>query len=216
MNIRAYLRASTKEQDATRAKAELAKFSSGYGFDAPHYYIENESGAKADRPQLMRLLDEAIEGDVILVESIDRLSRLAAADWEQLSSLIRSKRLRIVAQDLPTSWQALSARTEDEFTARMLDAINGMMVEMMAAIARKDYEQRRVRQSMGIEKAKTAGKYKGRQADPKLRQRVIEALSMGKSIRQTAEFVGCAPSSVQRIKREVLEADNDQTDWLKN
>jgi len=203
MNIRAYLRASTKEQDATRAKESLAKFAAGYGYQAPHYYIENESGAKADRPQLIRLLEEAVEGDAILVESIDRLSRLASEDWEQLSSLIRSKRLRIVTQDLPTSWQALSLRTEDEFTARMLDAINGMMVEMMAAIARKDYEQRRVRQSMGIEKAKTAGKYKGRQADPRLHQRVVEALSMGKSIRQTAEFAGCAPSTVQRIKTQM-------------
>jgi len=200
MNIRAYLRASTKEQDATRAKESLAKFAAGYGYQAPHYYIENESGAKANRPQLMRLLEESIEGDVILVESIDRLSRLTSEDWEQLSGLIRSKHLRIVAQDLPTSWQALSARPEDEFTARMLDAINGMMVEMMAAIARKDYEQRRARQSMGIEKAKSEGKYAGRKADSKLHKRVNEMLSLGKSVRQTAELVGCAPSTVQRIK----------------
>jgi DNA invertase Pin-like site-specific DNA recombinase len=49
----------------------------------------------------------------------------------------------------------------DEFTGRMLGAINSMLVEMMAAIARKDYEQRRERQAQGIEKAKPQGSTKG-------------------------------------------------------
>jgi DNA invertase Pin-like site-specific DNA recombinase len=33
----------------------------------------------------------------------------------------------------------------DEFTSRMFDAINGMMLDMLAAVARKDYEDRRRR-----------------------------------------------------------------------
>ncbi|EPM48776.1 resolvase [Pseudomonas syringae pv. actinidiae ICMP 18804] len=41
----------------------------------------------------------------------------------------------------------------DEFTGRMLGAINSMLVEMMSAIARKDYEQLRERQAQRIEKA---------------------------------------------------------------
>ncbi|WP_276316053.1 hypothetical protein [Vreelandella titanicae] len=35
----------------------------------------------------------------------------------------------------------------DDFTSRMLDAVNHMMLDMMAAIARKDYEQRRQHQA---------------------------------------------------------------------
>ena len=31
----------------------------------------------------------------------------------------------------------------DEFTGRMFDAINGMLLDMLAAIARKDYTDRR-------------------------------------------------------------------------
>lgn len=45
---------------------------------------------------------------------------------------------------------------------RMLAAINDMMLDMLAAIARKDYEDRRRRQAEGIAKAKLAGRYKGR------------------------------------------------------
>lgn len=47
----------------------------------------------------------------------------------------------------------------------MLAAINSMLVEMIAAIARKNYEQRRERQTQGIQKAKTAGKFVNRPVD---------------------------------------------------
>ena len=47
-----------------------------------------------------------------------------------------------------------------------------MRVEIMAAIARKDYEQRRERQAQDIEKAKAAGKYQGRPVDEELHKRV--------------------------------------------
>jgi DNA invertase Pin-like site-specific DNA recombinase len=44
----------------------------------------------------------------------------------------------------------------DEFTSRMFDAINGMMLDMLAAVAAKDYEDRRRRQSEGQAKAKAS------------------------------------------------------------
>ncbi len=46
-----------------------------------------------------------------------------------------------------------------------------MLVEMMEAIARKDYEQRCEHQAQGIEKAKTEGKYQGRPVDADLHRR---------------------------------------------
>jgi DNA invertase Pin-like site-specific DNA recombinase len=44
----------------------------------------------------------------------------------------------------------------------MFDAINGMMLDMLAAVARKDYEDRRRRQAQGQAKAKAEGLYKRR------------------------------------------------------
>ena len=44
--------------------------------------------------------------------------------------------------------------TNDSFTMRIFDAINGMMLDMLAAIASKDYEDRRRPQAQGIAKAK--------------------------------------------------------------
>ncbi|BCH12068.1 hypothetical protein MesoLj131c_63260 [Mesorhizobium sp. 131-3-5] len=47
----------------------------------------------------------------------------------------------------------------------MFDAINGMLLDMLAAIARKDYDDRRRRQALGIAKAKAEGRMKGRPED---------------------------------------------------
>lgn len=86
----------------------------------------------------------------------------------------------------------------NEFTGWMLAAIKSMLVEMMAAIARKDYEQRRERQAQGIEKTKAAGKYQGRPVDETLHKRVKELLRAGLGIRATAKHANCSTTTVLR------------------
>ena len=200
MIIRAYLRASTDEQDASRAKAQLDQFASDHKQTIATRYVENASGASANRTELRRLLDEAHQGDVLLVESIDRLSRLPAKEWDALRAEIKAKGLRVVSVDLPTSHRAMQDDNGDDFTARMLDAVSEMMLDMAAAIARKDYEQRRERQAQGIAKAKAEGKYQGRPQDAEKRQRIKELLDAGFSVRKTAKHVGCSTSTVQAVK----------------
>lgn len=203
MFIRAYLRASTEEQNATRARASLEEFATEHNKVIACEYMENVSGAALDRPELMRLLKDASKGDVLLVESIDRLSRLPLDDWQKLKAAIDSKGLRIVALDLPTSHQGIRDTKGDEFTDRMLGAINSMLVEMMAAIARKDYEQRRERQAQGIQKAKDEGKYKGRPVDADLHKRVAELLRAGLGIRAAARHAGCSTTTVLKIRDQL-------------
>lgn len=198
--IRAYLRASTQEQDATRAKKTLEDFVSQYGQPIASTYIENASGATREREALARLLSDANDGDVILVESIDRLSRLSVGDWESLRSEIESRGLRIVAVDLPTTHQAMQAGKGDDLTKSILDSINRLMVDLMALMARKDYEQRRARQMQGIEKAKSEGKYRGRPVDFKMRARVKALIKKGCSIRETARLAQVSTATVQKVK----------------
>ena len=164
MHVRAYLRASTDEQDASRARAQLDPFATEHGLAIASYYVENESGATLARPELFRLLSDAKPGDVLLIEQVDRLSRLTTTDWEKLRAQLSARHIRVVALDLPTSWMMATAK-RDGFTTRMFDAINGMMLDMLAAIARKDYEDRRRRQKHGQERARAAGTYKGRPED---------------------------------------------------
>ena len=63
MSVRIYVRASTKDQDATtRALVDLVAFSSRYG-DSYVDYVEHFSGTKLDRPILAKLLKDAEQGD---------------------------------------------------------------------------------------------------------------------------------------------------------
>ena len=81
MTIHIYVRASTKDQDAERALDSLKEFASTIQ-DSVKEYVENESGTKLDRPVLNDLLDKAENGDTLLVESVDRLSRLKQDEFE--------------------------------------------------------------------------------------------------------------------------------------
>jgi DNA invertase Pin-like site-specific DNA recombinase len=199
MFVRAYLRASTKEQDARRAKEELRRFAKERGLKIAAYYIENESGASLKRPELFRLLEDSHPGDVMLIEQVDRLSRLGGEDWMKLRSELQSRQLRVVALDLPTSW--MMAKPGDAFTARMFEALNAMMLDMLAAIARKDYDDRRRRQMQGIAKAKTEGKYRGRPEDKKRNAAIMSMLERGMSWNSIIE---AASGSGKKLSRATL------------
>lgn len=201
MHTRAYLRASTKEQDASRARNDLQSFAAERGLKIASWYVENESGASLARPELFRLLSDCHPGDLILVEQVDRLSRLNADDWAALKAEITAKRVRVVALDLPTSFQL--ANSGDDFTTRMLDAINGMMLDMLAAIARKDYDDRRRRQRQGIDKAKAEGAYRGRPEDAKRNAAIVSMLRSGQSWNSIVTATGCSRSTLSRLAKRI-------------
>lgn len=196
--IRAYLRASTDDQDATRARADLDSFATERGLKVAAWYTENESGAKLERPELFRLIADAHPGDVLLVEQVDRLSRLNTEDWEALKLRLSEKRIRVVALDLPTSWMGAAAHL-DETTQALLDAVNRMLLDMLAAVARKDYNDRRRRQTQGIEKAKQAGLYRGRQADTERHAAIADMLDRGMSWSQVSAATGASRSTIKRV-----------------
>jgi DNA invertase Pin-like site-specific DNA recombinase len=203
--IRAYLRASTDEQDAARARHQIKAFAVERGMQIASWYIENESGAKLERPELFRLLADSHPGDVLLVEQVDRLSRLTAADWERLKAELSARRVRVVALDLPTSWVMATGKV-DEFTARMFEAINGMLLDMLAAIARKDFEDRRRRQMQGQARAKAQGKYVGRPEDKRRNARIASMRAAGTSYSAVQKATGCSRATVAKIAKRLQKA----------
>lgn len=203
MFVRAYLRASTDQQDASRAKDQLKAFATDRNLTVAAWYVENESGASLQRPALLELIADAEEGDVLLLEQVDRLSRLDEADWETLKATLAKKQIRVVAQDLPTSWMMA---TNDPTTARMFSAINGMLMDMLAAVARKDYEDRRRRAAQGIEKAKAKGVYKGRKEDTDRNALIQRHLKAGQSSwTEIMELVGCSRGSVAKQAQQLKD-----------
>ncbi|MBW8301944.1 MAG: recombinase family protein [Hydrogenophaga sp.] len=204
MFLRAYLRASTEGQDANRARQDLCKFAEERGLKIAAFYVENESGASLKRPELFRLLSDCQPGDILLVEQVDRLSRLNAEDWDKLKDEIRSRCVRVVALDLPTSWM-LANTDKDDIQARMLDAINGMMLDMLAAFARKDYTDRRRRQAQGIVTAKERGRYKGRPENSKRNDSIAGMLDKGMSWTQIQDATGASRATIAKIAKRIRE-----------
>lgn len=191
--VRAYLRASTTEQDATRALDTINSFATERNLSICNYYIENESGSRLERPELFRLLKDCQSGDIMLVEDVDRLSRLTGEDWNSLKKMIRQKDIRVVAVNVPTTWLASSV---NDFDSRMFAAINDMLLDMLAAVARRDYEQRKVRQKQGIEKARREGKYRGRQVNQSRYDAINKLLASGSSWSQVQKIMGCSRGTI--------------------
>lgn len=169
-----------------------------------NYYRENISGTKLDRPELSRLLNDSQKNDILLVEQIDRLTRLNNADWLKLKKQIEHHELRIVSLDVPTSWQALNetdSSQTDPITRAVISAINTMLIDLMAAMSHKDWISRRERQKQGIERAQAHGKYRGKQADEERHEKVMYYRKIkGLSIKETAEATGYSCSQVCRIQ----------------
>lgn len=195
--VRAYLRASTKEQDAERARKSLENFAEVNHLNICSFYIENASGAKLDRPELFRLLNDCKSGDILLVEDIDRLSRLDAKDWQKLKSLIKQKDVKIVAVNVPTTHVSIKS-SADDFDGRMMDAVNDMLIEMLAAGARRDYEQRRERQEQGIAKAKAEGKYKGRKTNYELYKSIVKLANSDHTYKEINNLLGCSSRTISK------------------
>ena len=206
MFVRAYLRASTDDQNADRARDQLQAFATERGLKVATWYTENESGAKLARPELFRLLADAQPGDILLVEQVDRLSRLTTGDWQKLRIEMATRGIRVVALDLPTSWM-MATNTSDEFTGRMFEAVNSMLLDVLAAAARKDYEDRRRRQAQGVAKAMAEGKYRGRPEDTDRNARIGVLLASGMSWTMIQDMTGCSRATIAKIKkRQPVEA----------
>jgi len=198
MLARTYLRASTSGQDATRARDHIEAFAKERGLSIVGTYIENESGAKLSRPELFRLIADSRSNDILLIEQVDRLSRLTESDWKKLRAELDAKEIRVVALDLPTSWVLTSG---DEFTKRMFAAVNGMMLDVLAAVARKDYDDRRRRQAQGMAKAKAEGKYRGRPEDAARNAGIAAMLSKGASWSAIQAATGCSRATIAKIAK---------------
>lgn len=197
MTIRIYVRASTKDQDAERALDDLKLFSKNNN-DHEHEhveYIENESGTKLNRPILNKLLEESEHGDTLLVESVDRLSRLSQNDFEILKNRIKEKGLRLVVADLPTTHMKFDE--DQSITSSILNLINNMLIDLLATMARLDNDKRRERIKQGLERSGYIPT--GKKADFTKHQRIKELNIKGLTKEEIAKAVGCGIATVYRV-----------------
>ena len=192
MTVRIYVRASTKDQDATRALSDLVTFSTGY--DDNHVdYVEHFSGTKLDRPALTKLLDDANQDDILLVESVDRISRLSQNDFAILKQRIKDKGLRLVVADLPTTHMVSKG-----MTGEILTVINHMLIDLLATMAKLDNDKRRERIKQGL--ANSGYKPTGKKANTAKHNRIRELDSQKNMTKEEiAKAVGVGVATVYRV-----------------
>jgi DNA invertase Pin-like site-specific DNA recombinase len=75
------------------------------------------------------------------------------------------------------------------------------LLDMLAAIARKDYDDRRRRQAQGIAKAKEAGLYRGRREDKDRNAAIVKMLQSGQSWNSIVAATGASRSTLSRLAR---------------
>ena len=194
MKVRIYVRASTKDQDAERALDSLKEFASTIN-GVTVEYVENESGTKLDRPVLNKLLADAENGDTLLVESVDRLSRLKQNEFEVLKGRIKEKGLKLVVADLPTTHVLLN--TDDTITSSILNLVNNLLIDLLATMARLDNEKRIERIKQGLERS--GYKPTGKKADTAKHARIKELNAKGLTKEEIAKAVGCGVATVYRV-----------------
>ena len=200
MNTRIYLRASTKNQDAERALAELNALNNSLELGKPIIYVEHYSGTKLERPELNKLLQEANQGDALLVESVDRLSRLTQHDFNELKRRIQEKGLRLIVADLPTTHHL--SQVNNNITSSILGLINNMLIDLLATMARLDNEKRIERIKQGLERSgyKPTGK-KPNQTKHKRIKELLASNTMTKD--EIAKAVGCGVATIYRVAKRV-------------
>lgn len=193
---RVYLRVSTEEQDLSRQEAIV------FGARAAGYYVaavyrEKASGARPDRPELLRMIEDLQPGEVVLAEKIDRISRLPLPQAELLVDAIRAKGARLSVPGIVDLTDLVADSTG--VSRIVLEAVQEMLLRVALQTARDDYETRRKRQREGIEIAKREGRYAGRKPDLAHHRRIIGLRDAGISIARTAELAGCSIAQVKRV-----------------
>jgi len=193
---RVYLRVSTQSQDLQRQESIISAAKSD-GYYVAGVYREKASGARADRPELLRMIDDLQPGEVVIAEKMDRISRLPLADAERLIAAIQDKGARLAVPGVVDLSELTD--TADGVAKVVLESVQTMLLRLALQMARDDYEQRRERQRQGVKLAKEAGRYTGRKPNTKIHERIIALRTSGHTIPETARLAGCSASQVKRI-----------------
>ena len=150
-------------------------------------FKETMSGARNDRPELMKALATLMEGDVLIVTRLDRLAR-STRDLLDIVHTIETKGAKLKA--LTDSW----ADTTTPTGKLILTVLGGLAEFERSLIAERTAE--------GRERAKRAGRRLGR--PPKLTTHQREAArkmrSEGQDNAEIARVLGVSRSTVSRIK----------------
>jgi len=177
MSIIGYARVSSKDQSLEIQEEQLK------AAGCQIIRSEKRSGTTMNaRAELATIMDFISKGDVLMVTRLDRLARNVA----DLSSLVaklgaKGASLKVLNQNIDTA-----------------TATGNAFLQMLGVFAEFETSLRKERQREGIDKALTAGTYKGRPVTIDAEQ-VRKLRAEGKGATQIAEELKVGRASVYRV-----------------
>jgi len=220
---RIYLRVSTLQQNLERQRKIIDEAKEN-GFYIAGIYEEKASGVNASRPELNRLIDDLQEGDWVIAERIDRITRLPPREAELLIQRITEKGAKLHVPDVFSFGNLDELMGEGDslpkyLTEPLMEALQKMFLRMALSIAHEDWKTRRERANQRIARAKKEGRMKGRPANEELHKSIIQLTLNGVSITGIASALKCSTSTVSKVRRAYnrkhKSGDKDQFDIFK-
>ncbi len=150
-----YARVSSADQNEARQLAALGEA----GVAKRRLYVDKVSGKDFDRPAYSRLTGKLRAGDLLVIQSIDRLGRNYEEIQNQWRVLTKEKKIDICVLDMPL----LDTRQSRDLMGTF---IADLVLQILSYVAENERLSIRKRQAEGIAAAKTKGVRFGRPIRP--------------------------------------------------
>jgi DNA invertase Pin-like site-specific DNA recombinase len=180
MPLFGYARVSTRDQDLTAQDAELM------AAGCAKVFKEKISGAKTDRPELVKAIGRLEPGDVLVVTRLDRLAR-STRDLLNVIAAIAERGAGF--KSLKDAW------------ADTTSAHGRLMLTVLGGLAEFERELIRARTGEGRKRAKERGVRFGRprKMTPHQRQEAIQRLAAGETQADVARTYNVDATTIGRL-----------------
>ena len=186
-----YVRCSTKDQDITRQLEELREVASNHNWEIIDEYCDiGISGSKKNRPELDRLLSDAMSRKFEMVMTIE-LSRLGRSvqNMCEIVEILKSKKidLFIKNQNIDTS-----------------SIVGEFFFNIMNSVAQYEKDLIRERVVSGLESARKKGRIGGRPSNltDDISSKVMELKEKGIGIKRIAKECSIGIQTVYKVLNE--------------
>lgn len=149
-----YVRVSSKDQNEGRQLVKMQEL----GIEERFIFVDKQSGKDFDRPQYQAMKQVIREGDLVYIDSLDRLGRNYDGILEEWKEITRKINADIVILENETLFDSRKFKSMGDIGKLMED----QFLSMLSYVAEQERKKIRQRQAEGIARAKTEGRTGGR------------------------------------------------------
>jgi len=194
-----YIRVSATDQKENRQLDAMAAL----GISRTRIYMDKQSGRNFTRTAYLRLVSKLKPGDLLYIESIDRLGRNYEEIQNQWWLLTKEIGVDIVVLDMPL----LDTRQAKDLMGTF---IADLVLQILSFLAQSELEHSKKRQAQGIAAAKARGVRFGppRKAMPEHFGAIVAAWELGQlSLEQVLSLCDTGRTTFFGRLREYRQAD---------